>query len=198
MFRQSSSLFALTALALLAATDALAQEPRPDRRLGPLRGPSPEMIMSLRDRLELSGEQLGALEELRSERVAERNARRAEMEEMRSRLRAGEIDRQEMRTWMQDRRSQSAGDMEAGRERLEAILDADQLRTLNDIRVRRAEMRGRRGAMRGPRGAMRAGRPGATRGGRPGAIRDRRGAMRGGRPGAMREWRNWMRGRRGR
>lgn len=179
----------LGASGVVDAAEIRAQQQQDDPTPVRMRGPSPEMVMSLRDRLELTEDQLQALEELRSEWVAERSARRAEMEEMRSRLRAGEIDRDEIRTWMQDRRSGAADEAEGRRARLEAILDEDQLRTLNDIRVRRAEMRGRRGAIRGGRpGMRRGGRPGMRRGGRDrsprGAIRGPR-AFRGDRPGMI-------------
>lgn len=165
-----SGVFAIAAVILLGAGDIRAQEDQPDPRPSRMRGPSPEMVMSLRDRLELTEDQLQALEELRAERVAERNARRAEMEEMRSRFRAGQIDRDELRTFMESRRAQ-ASEIEERRARLEAVLDEDQLRTLNDLRVRRAEIRGRRGAMRRGRPGMRPGRPGMRRGGRPGLRR---------------------------
>lgn len=167
-----ATLVLLGAAAVVDAADVRAQEQQTDPTPVRMRGPSPEMVMSLRDRLELTEDQLQALEELRTESVAERSARRAEMEEMRSRFRAGQIDRAELRAFMESRQAQASG-IEDRRARLEAVLDEDQLRTLNDLRVRRAEMRGRRAAMRGGRpGIRRGGRPGMRRGGRDRSPRE--------------------------
>lgn len=184
-------------LAISVMSEAAAQDTPPERR-GVRATPSPEMIMSLRDRLELTDDQLAALEQLRAEGVDHRTQARAQMEEMRSRLRAGEIGRDEMRAFMQEMRASgpNAGDRRA---RIEGILTEDQLESLQETRTRRPGVRRMRDQARRGRAAMRGGRVAmrgriAARGGRMGTLGER-GLDRGG-PGAWRGPRQEMRIRR--
>lgn len=146
-----------------------------ENRRGPLGGIDVESVMSMRERLGLDESQLEELEAWRTERLARLNERRARMEDMRSRVRAGQIDRSEMRALLEGRREELRSTRDDARARLEGILDAGQLETLDGvIRERRAFARGRASAGRGGRPGMRGGRGGA----RPG-----RGTMGGGRRG---------------
>lgn len=144
-------LLALSALILVGANDIRAQDVTADRRPGMRRAANVEMIMSMRDRLELTDEQVAAMEEIRRESVALRNDRRAAIEEMRSRLRAGQIRRSELMALMEDLRAEAPDLAEQRRARIEGILDEAQLEALGEMRARgRAFMRGRASARRGP------------------------------------------------
>ena len=181
-----SGLLVLSALLLFGPTDIGAQETadvtsRPALR----RGVDVESIMSMRERLALTEDQLAALDAIRSETVRLRTAEMAEGAEMRSRLRAGLIRPSEMMAFMEDRRDANAGVAEERRERIEAVLDEAQLESLRELSTGgRAFMRGRAG-MRG-RASMRGGRGQAfrPRGGVPG-----RGLRSGRRPGDGRGFR---------
>ena len=147
----------------------------PDQRVAHLTGAVANAVRG-RDRiLGLDESQLEELEAWRTERLARLNQRRARMEDMRSRVRAGQIDRSEMSALLEGRREELRSTRDDARARLEGILDAGQLETLDGvIRERRAFARGRASAGRGGRPGMRGGRGGA----RPG-----RGTMGGGRRG---------------
>jgi len=113
------------------------------------RGMDVETVMALRDRLELTDDQLASLEQLRATRVVERSARAAEMAEMRSRLRAGQIPRSEMMAFMEARQAASADLADERRAQIEAVLDETQLGALEEIRSRaRSSARGRAGPRR--------------------------------------------------
>ena len=197
MGRNRCALMMAVIVGAVGVSELEAQQRAAGPRGGPGMGPGVEAIMSMRDRLELTDAQVAALDELRAQQVAERNANRAAMEEMRSRLRAGEIDRQEMRTFMEEMRDRRPA-ADQRRAQLEAILDENQLQALDELRSRRPRMgRGgpamRPGAMeRGPR-AM--GRVGAMMQ-RRGQMMERRGEMLG-RRGARMERRGEMLERRG-
>ncbi|MBT8488172.1 MAG: hypothetical protein HKN72_16955 [Gemmatimonadetes bacterium] len=157
---------ASAALAIATAGEAAAQDTT-DRR-GSRMTSEPERIMALRERLELTEDQLSALEQLRVEGVERRAETRATMDELRSRLRAGEIERDQMRASLEELRQAqpNAGDRRA---RIEGILTEDQLGSLQEMRTRRSAVRERRGEARGARGQVR------------GARREVRGARRGAR-----------------
>ena len=123
------------------------QDARPVLR----RGVDVETVMSLRERLELTEDQIAALDEIRREAVERRIAEMAEAVEMRSRLRAGQIRRSEMMAFMEERRDADQGVAEQRRERIASVLDEAQLETLRTMRVRGAYLRGR-ADVRGPRG----------------------------------------------
>jgi len=150
------------------------------RRGARMRAASPEMIMAMRDRLELTDEQIATLDELRQESVALRNSHRAAMAEMRSQLQAGQIRRGEMMAFMEELRESAPAIAEQRRERIEAVLSQDQLEQLQQMRDRgRAFARGRASARRGSDRGMRRPRPAPVRGrgwnGPRGLDRDTRG-----------------------
>lgn len=198
MNRNQKLTLVLTAVLTLGVGDAAAQDE--ERRRGPRGVIDVEGIMSMRERLELDDAQIGQLEVWRGERLAQLSEERARMDDMRSRMRAGQIERSEMMAYMQERRDALLGSRNNdSRARLEGILNERQLQTFDGIvRERRAFARGRASAGRGGRPGMRGGRPGmrgsgpgmrpggpGMRGGRPG-MRDGRPGMRGGRPGMRR------------
>ena len=180
MKRNQTLSLALFAVLAVGAAEVDGQEE--ERRRGPRGGIDVESIMSMRDRLELDDGQIGQLDAWRSERVAQRNEERARMDEMRSRLRAGQIERSEMMAYMEERRDAMRGAQDESRARLEGILNATQLERFDGlVRERRAFARGRASAMRGGRDGFRGARDG-VRGGRAG-IRGGRGNLRSGRGG---------------
>jgi len=148
-----------------------AMEPRMGRGGPPadVAAPGIEGIMRMRDRLELTDAQVQQLDQIRQEAVERRNAHRSQMEELRSRVMAGEADAAELREQREARRDASEEMRQAQRERVDAILTEGQRDQLQQIRDRaQGFMMGRRSAMRGGRQGM---------GARPG----RRPGMRGGR-----------------
>jgi Spy/CpxP family protein refolding chaperone len=156
--------------------------PRGQRGFGPgIQGQGVEVIMRLRERLELSEDQIRQLDQIREEAVRRRNAHRAEMEELTSRVRAGQMEAAELRDLARQRREAAKGIRDADRERVEAILTEDQRASLETLRGQaRAFQRGRQSTMRGrgfrgPDGAWRRGTGTPRRAPRPGMWR--RGGM---------------------
>lgn len=153
-------MLALTALMLIGANDIHAQAAtEQDAPPALRRGVDVETVMSMRERLELTEDQIAALDEIRREAVQRRTAEMAEAVEMRSRLRAGQIRPSEMMAFMEERRDANQGGVaEQRRERIASVLDEAQLETLQTLRVRGAYMRGRadmrrqRGQAFGPNG----------------------------------------------
>jgi Spy/CpxP family protein refolding chaperone len=154
MNNRATTLFLTGLLATLFAGSTVAQEAPSDRRGRDLKPLDVEAIMSAREGLELTEEQVAALDAVRAEEVARRNTERAEVEEMRSRLRAGMIPRSEMMAFMEDRqatRQESGSDRQ---QRIDGILTPDQRTGLEQMRAeRRAFERGRRAGRSGARAA---------------------------------------------
>lgn len=185
MYRKTSGILVVAVSMIVGANPMEAQAPgaeaeRAPRMLeragGAMRGgPSIELIMRMRERLELTDDQIAALDALRRESVARRSAEAAEMAEMRSRLQAGQIRQSEMMAFTEERRDANRDRAAARREQVESVLDAEQIEALEQLQMRaRAFQRGR-ASMRGDR----SGRPGvAPRGNRPGVRSDVRGDMR--------------------
>ena len=100
----------------LGVADLSAQRSPEGRGPGSHRGPGVEMILSARDRLGLTEDQVAELSDLREQMVALRTTHRTAMEQMRS-----------------------SGDQMRGavRERVEAILSEDQMVRLDQIRQAR-------------------------------------------------------------
>lgn len=168
--RTTMSAMAVAALiAMTVPTDAVAQRgPRGDRGPGMAPGGGVEMLMRMRTRLELTDEQVERLDAIRRESVERRAAHRAEMDELRSQVAAGERTREELREAMEARREAARAMRDAQRERVEAVLNEAQLQ---QVEVMRARMEGfRRGRAAGERGmrGMRGGHrgPGGPGGGR--------------------------------
>lgn len=176
---RKSGILAFSALVVFGASEANAQDAEGRRGRGIQRGPDVESVMAMRDRLELTEAQIASLDALRVEWVQRRNADRAAMEEVRSQLRAGQIQRSEMMAFFEDRQEANAALATERRASLEGILNEVQLETIDDVRMqRRAFARGRASARRG--GARRQGvRPQRFRG-----PRGERGAQRSGLRGA--------------
>ena len=172
----------LAAFFATGMTDVTAQQARRDSQMRGIQGRQEggiEPIMRLGERLELTEDQLGQLDEIRRENVQRRTAEMAQMIEVRSQYAAGLIRRSDVMAAMEDRQEEARGRDGQQRERLESILTEGQQESLNSLR-RRARVTADRGA-RGMRG--RGGPPGRDgfcrdRGGRQGPgnfRRDRRG-----------------------
>ncbi len=163
---------ALATVALIAPTTVQAQRPggqgpgarqgqgmRGDAmqhrgpRAGMQRGGGVEGIMRMRERLDLTEDQVSQLDAVRRETVAERSARQAEMAELRSRVEAGQMERSALREMMEGRREAHEALSSAHRERIQSILTEDQRAQVERlVGQARAFQRGRASAMRGSRG----------------------------------------------
>ncbi len=138
----------------------------------------PEQIMRMRDRLQLTDEQINQLDDVRRENVQRRTATIAEMAELRSQVTAGQINRSDVMSRLKGRREEGQAMAKPG-ELVMSILTDQQREILGEAKMRspkarsgktrgmrgrggpagfrgskggRAGMRGRRGAPRGPRG----------------------------------------------
>ena len=148
-----------------------------------------ESIMRLRERLELTEDQVDQLDAIRRENVQRRTAEMVAMTEVQSQYAAGLIRRSDVMAAMEEREEAKRGRDGQQRDRLESILTEGQQESLNRIRRRdRASAGGRARGMRGRGGPSgfrgdRGGPPGrdAFRSGRVGwqgrdyFRRDRRG-----------------------
>jgi Spy/CpxP family protein refolding chaperone len=147
--------------ALLAAAVALAPMPV-DAQVGPRAqrgmvaqegGPGVEMILRQRERLELTDAQVAQLDKIRQELVAQRTAHQAEMAELRSKVRAGELEPAALREQLQARRDSAQELRTRQRERVEAILtDAQKQKVETWGAMARGFQMGRRSALRGGQG----------------------------------------------
>ncbi len=182
-------------LATLFATGMTGLTAQQSRRGSQMRGMEGrqqggvESIMRLRERLELSQDQVAQLDAIRRENVQRRTAEMVKMTEVQSQYAAGLIRRSDVMAAMEDREEAARGRDGQQRERLESILTEGQQESLNRLRRQdRDSADGRARRMRGrasPSGfsGSRGGPPGrdgfrADRGGRQGRDyfrRDRRG-----------------------
>ncbi|HSM62156.1 MAG TPA: Spy/CpxP family protein refolding chaperone [Longimicrobiales bacterium] len=160
-------------VAILAAMLAVAPLPMQAQRRGGMDGPRMagprgqgiEGIMGMRERLELTDQQVEQLDALRQEAVQRRTAHRAQMEELRSQVRAGQLDRDAVREQMEARREASEAMRTQQQERIDAILNDAQRQQLEQVRAEaRAFRMGRQSALRGGRPGMRSGRGMGMRG----------------------------------
>lgn len=144
---------------LLVAAGSVEAQPASDRP-GPAfrRGPGVEAIMSLREELELSADQVEALDEVRRSAVATRTAHRTQMAEMRSRVQAGEARRSELMALREELQEGAPEIHENLRNQVEDILEPGQLEKLEQMRLEREAFRRgraferRHGEARGMRG----------------------------------------------
>lgn len=176
MNNRATTLFVSGLLAVLFAGSTVAQEVPSERRGRDLRALDVESIMSAREDLELTDEQIAALDALRGEEVARRSAERADAEEMRSRLRAGMIPRSEMMAFMEERQATRQETGSERQQRIDGILTPEQRAGLEQMRAeRRAFERGRRAGRSGARAARgsRGSERGWNRGFRRGPRSDR-------------------------
>ena len=147
MKRIASSAVVIAIAAVLPLSAANAQRGQRGPREGMGRA-GVENVLRMRERLELTDEQLTQLEELRVAALERRKTRVAEMMDLQSRRRAGDLEREERRDLRTERRE---GYLEAARqqrERISAILTDDQRERLATFRAQRAS--GRR-SVRGAR-----------------------------------------------
>jgi hypothetical protein len=136
-------------------------------RADSLRGPGAEGILRLKDQLALTDDQVKRLDQLREEVVKQRTAHMAQMEELRSKLLAGEIKPEDLRTQMQAQRDATASVRAQQLQRAQGVLNDAQRQKIDELQAQaRAFRMGRRSAMRG-------GRPGVMGGGRGGMMRGR-------------------------
>jgi len=134
-------------VATLGAADLTAQANAADGRMA-MRGTrgagnGVEQVMSLRERLELSEDQISRLDEIRRAMVSQRTAAQADMAEMRSQLQAGQIRQSEMMAFLEERRDAASATRPDVRAQIEEILDEAQLESLEELQgQRRAFLRG--------------------------------------------------------
>mgnify|MGYP001559108278 CR=1 FL=1 len=178
--------------ALLAAVMALAPL-QVDAQMGPRdqggmmagpRGAGVEMILRQKERLELTDDQVKQLDQIRRESVQRRTAHQAEMAELASKVRAGQMEASALREQMQARREGAADIREQQRELVEAVLNDAQKEKLQDWGGRAlAFQMGRQSAMRGGQAFRGRAPQGGRRGGFAPRMRQRRGPGPMGRPG---------------
>ena len=135
----------------------------------------PEQVMRMRDRLQLTDEQINQLDDIRRENVQRRTTAMAEMAELRSQATAGQINRSDVMSRLKARREEDQAMSKPG-ERVMSILTDPQREVLGETKMR--SLRARSGNARGMRGR---GSPAGFRG--PKGGRSGRPSMRGGRGG---------------
>lgn len=131
-----------------------------------------EMLMRQRDRLQLTEDQIEKLDQIRAEMTKQRSAHQAEMAEFRSKVAAGQMDREELRAIMEARRESSEAMRAQHKQRVDAVLTEAQRDSVAQWQARaQAFMRGRRSGLRdgarldrGMRGEMRRGMQRGMRG----------------------------------
>ena len=200
------------ALVTVAGLASELEAQRPGRQ-PQARPPAVEDLLRMRDRLELTEEQVASLREIREEAVARRLEKAQERIRLGSQIRSGEFTREELRERRKEAREGRdpqavRSQIEARRERVEGILTEQQRELLSNQRRQQARrgqsMRGGNGPAfrRGARGSARSrGGPGARgsfgRGGPPGMTGQRFQRGRLGRQGTPMPPRRPFRGRRG-
>ena len=147
MKRIASNAVAIAIAVVLPLSAANAQRGQTGIREG-MRGAEVEDLLRMRERLELTDEQLRQLEELRVAALERRKTRMAEMMDLQSRRRAGDLEQEERRDLMTERREGYREAARQQRERVAAILTDDQRERLATFRAQRAS--GRR-SIRGAR-----------------------------------------------
>ncbi|MEQ1855033.1 MAG: Spy/CpxP family protein refolding chaperone [Longimicrobiales bacterium] len=128
-------------------------------------GQGVEAIMSARETLELSADQIQRLDAIRREIVAQRSAEMAEMAELRSQLAAGQVRRSEVIAAQEDRQAAAEGRAEERRTRIDAVLTEEQRTAVDQMRTRADRVRDRRQGFGPGRGGVGPGNGGVGRGG---------------------------------
>ena len=126
--------------------------------VGSLAAQNVERIMRARETLALSEDQISQLDAIRREIVSQRSAERAEMDELRSQLAAGQIRQSQLMAAQEARADAAQSRAEDVRTRIEAVLTEEQRASLELMAAR-----GRGGARRP--GFAPGGRGGVGRGG---------------------------------
>jgi len=132
MKKMTGGLMVLATMMATGAADLTAQQGRRGAQMGADRGQrgGVERIMQMRERLELTDNQLAQLDALRSTSVARRTAAMAQMSELQSQLAAGQIERSDFMAAMEGRRDETEGVAEAHRTQIESLLTDAQRETL--------------------------------------------------------------------
>ncbi len=167
----------LTAL-LLTATQVDAQR-RPGAGARTARALSAEQVLRSYERLELSAEQMTALEAIQQDAIQRRRQGEDRLRELRSQLRTDAITRDFIREEVRGTAEATRQFVESQRDRVREVLTEEQL-----DQVTRARRRSARGGVRSGRGVDRA----RFRGGRAGAS-----GARFRRPGSRQRHRQFMR-----
>lgn len=112
-----------------------------------------EAVMGMRDRLELTDDQINSLEALRRSNVQSQNDQFSATNELRSQLQAGQIDRSEFNDTMRAQREANRDLAGQQRSEIEAILTEEQIESIRETQGRaRAFARGRASMRRGQLG----------------------------------------------
>jgi len=166
---------------LLTATQADAQRGRRGTRAPRTLTLVVEQVLRSHERLDLSAEQITALENIQEDAIQRRRQVEDRMRSLRSQLRADEIDRDQIREEMRGDSDAALEFREAQQEQVRGVLTEDQLATIN--KARRRTTRAGRQAIQTRRPRTRMGRqPDRFR--RPGSLeRQRRSRPRGPRGG---------------
>lgn len=120
-------------------------------------GPTPEMVLRLREQLSLTEAQVGRLEALRREGVNARRERMAEMLDLRSQVEAGRITREELQAQVRSRAEAARATPPNAGERVREVLTDQQRVRLAELQVERMQ----RALQAQRRGPGRIGAPGA-------------------------------------
>jgi hypothetical protein len=147
--------------ALLAALVALAPM-QVDAQMGPRaargqtagpRGAGVEMILRQKERLELTENQVKQLDQIRQEAVQRRTEHQAQMAELRSKVRSGQLERDSLWKQVEARRQVATAMQEAQRTRVEGVLNDAQKQKLEQWAGQaRAFRMGRQSGQRGGQG----------------------------------------------
>lgn len=130
----------------LAAQQTTPPTQNPDQQGVPA---SAEMILGLRQRLNLTQDQVNQLETLRKQQLAQRETLLRERMDLMSQFRAGDLNRDTLRQRLMARRDAQRQTIQKDRDRIGQILQPQQRDQL--MQLRRQAMRGR-GMARGGRG----------------------------------------------
>ncbi len=155
MKRIAWSAVVIAVVLVLPLSAANAQRNQRGAREG-MRRAGVEDLLRMRERLELTDEQSAQLEELRVAALERRKARVVDMMDLQSRRRAGDLEREEWRDSMAERREANRTRSAQQREQITAILTVEQRDQIGSLRSRRAATRrgARAGRFRdGPRAA---------------------------------------------
>ena len=156
MKRIASNAVVIAIAVVLPLSSANAQRRQGGAREG-MRPAGVENLLRMRERLELTAQQLSQLEELRVAALERRKTRMAEMMDLQSRRRAGDLEREEWRDVMAERRETNRTQGARQREQITAILTDEQRDRITSLRQQRAGTRrgARAGRFRNGRGAAR-------------------------------------------
>ncbi len=157
MTRKTITAVVIAVAAVLPLSAANAQRAQRGTR-GGMRSAGVENLLRIRERLELSDGQIAQLEEVRGTALEQRKARAVELLDLQSRWRAGELDRDEWRGLMAERREANREQSAQTRDQIRAVLTDEQRERVASLRSQRT------GPRRGVRGGRFRNGPRAVRG----------------------------------